>query len=325
MTNALHLLHTRSVEAGLVNVSYVDAAVGRLLREKFALHLFDGPGYWQVNETAATALLDAPAHRQLALSAAEAGITLLQNDPAPSSPNGPNTPLLPLAGLGSTIIRVALVSGAYVSPSHRRPAPHVSRTHAFSPQIGPNAGCAAGPTAECQASEAYRGGYCNGGSHTVTLYEALAGVAGINVSFAVGADQLDYNTTGLAAAVAAAAAAQVAIVVVGDTTMGFGKGTCAEGIDADTIDLPGGQLALLSAVAATGTPTVTVLVHGRPATFGAGEAFAVAWERALYTSSPLVQALSPRRVPTTLCSRASPPSFPHGARVKRAATPSSTC
>lgn len=258
---------------GLVNVSYVDAAVGRLLREKFALHLFDGPAYWQVNETAATALLDAPAHRQLALAAAEAGITLLQNDPAPSSPNGPNTPLLPLAGLGSTILRVALVSGVCVPPSHSRPPePLVSHIHAFSLQIGPNAGCAAGPTAECQASDAYRGGYCNGGSHTVTLYEALAGVAGINVSFAVGADQLDYNTTGLAAAVAAAAAAQVAIVVVGDTTMGFGKGTCAEGIDADTIDLPGGQLALLSAVAATGTPTITVLVHGRPATFGSGEA-----------------------------------------------------
>jgi beta-glucosidase len=30
------------------------------------------------------------------------------------------------------------------------------------------------------------------------------------------------------------------------------------------------QLALLAAVAATGTPIVVVLIHGRPATFGAG-------------------------------------------------------
>lgn len=99
-----------SVENGDVNESFVDAAAARLLREKFALHLFDGPGYWRVNGTAADALLDAPPHRQLARTAAAAGITLLQNDPSPASPNGPGTPLLPLPGLGTSIRRVALVS-----------------------------------------------------------------------------------------------------------------------------------------------------------------------------------------------------------------------
>ena len=39
----------------------------------------------------------------------------------------------------------------------------------------------------------------------MTLYEALYGLAGVNVTFSIGADQLDYNTTGLAAAVAAGA------------------------------------------------------------------------------------------------------------------------
>ena len=34
------------------------------------------------------------------------------------------------------------------------------------------------------------------------------------------------------------------------------------------LDLLGNQLDLLEAVLATGTPTLTVLVHGRPATFG---------------------------------------------------------
>jgi hypothetical protein len=42
------------------------------------------------------------------------------------------------------------------------------------------------------------------------------------------------------------------------------------GIDADSLDLPGAQLQLLSALAATGVPIVVVLIHGRPATFGAG-------------------------------------------------------
>jgi hypothetical protein len=74
-------------------------------------------------------------------------------------------------------------------------------------QIGPNAGCPDGPKAQCAASDAYRGGYCASGSHTVTLYEALSTLPGVNLSFAVGADQLDYNSTGLAAAVAAGACA----------------------------------------------------------------------------------------------------------------------
>lgn len=147
----------------------------------------------------------------------------------------------------------------------------------------------------------------------MTLYEALSEFPGVNVTFAVGADQLDYNTTGLAAAVAAGAhndfelhsyrsftapltshpaatASEVAIVVVGDTTMGFGKGTCAEGIDADTLDLPGGQLALLDAVAATGTPIVTVLIHGRPATFGSGPFAATGPNNALLGRLPAVLA-----------------------------------
>lgn len=106
----MSLRPTLSVETGAVNISYVDAAVGRLLREKFALHLFDGPQYWTVNETAAYAALDAPPHRALARAAAVAGITLLQNNPSPGSPNGPNSSLLPLTGLGSSIHRVALVS-----------------------------------------------------------------------------------------------------------------------------------------------------------------------------------------------------------------------
>ena len=51
-------------------------------------------------------------------------------------------------------------------------------------------------------------------------------------------------------ALAAAGAAQVVIAVLGDTASGYGKGTCAEGIDADTLDLPGSQLPLLAALVA---------------------------------------------------------------------------
>lgn len=257
-----------SVQQGLVSESYVDAAVARLLREKFALHLFDGPQYYQVNTTTIASVLDAPPHRALARQAATEGIILLQNSVlATGSPNGPGTPVLPLTGLGTTITRVALV--------------------------GPNAGCADGPASnDCPAANAYRGGYCSGGSHTVTLYEALSNITGLQVTFVTGADITDYNTSGIPAAVAAAAAAQVVIAVVGDTAAGFGKGSCAEGIDADTIDLPGSQLALLQALVtqAAATPLVVVGVHGRPFTLGAGPFSATGPNNALLDSIPALLA-----------------------------------
>jgi hypothetical protein len=40
------------------------------------------------------------------------------------------------------------------------------------------------------------------------------------------------------------------------------------GADRPSLDIPGVQLALLDAVLATGTPTVVILFHGRPVTFG---------------------------------------------------------
>ena len=233
-----------SVRSGAVAESFVDAATTRVLREKFALRLFDGPQYWKIDYAAAAASLDAPAHRALSRAAATEGIVLLKNAPAAASPNGPSTPILPLHGLGSVLTRVAVV--------------------------GPNGGCIGGGDG-CAAASAYRGGYCNSGSPTLTLFDALTAVPGVVVTYDIGANITDADDeSGIPAALAAAAAAQIVIAVVGDTASGFGKGTCAEGIDADTIDLPGSQLALLKALADAGVPLVVVGVHGRPFTLGAG-------------------------------------------------------
>jgi len=65
----------------------------------------------------------------------------------------------------------------------------------------------------------------------------------------------------LAHAVSAAAAADYAVVVVGDTVALTGEGRSTA-----TLDLQGGQLALLDAVAATGTPMIVVLVQSKPST-----------------------------------------------------------
>ena len=65
----------------------------------------------------------------------------------------------------------------------------------------------------------------------------------------------------LAHAAAAAAAADYAVVVVGDTVALTGE--CRS---TATLDLQGGQIALLDAVAATGTPMIVVLVQSKPST-----------------------------------------------------------
>jgi beta-glucosidase len=65
----------------------------------------------------------------------------------------------------------------------------------------------------------------------------------------------------LAEAVAQATAADLAVVVVGDSIVLTGEGRSTA-----TLDLQGGQIALLDAVAATGTPMVVVLVQSKPST-----------------------------------------------------------
>jgi beta-glucosidase len=68
----------------------------------------------------------------------------------------------------------------------------------------------------------------------------------------------------IADAVAAAREADLAVVVVGDTIALVGEGRSTA-----TLDLQGGQAALLDAVAATGTPMVVVLVASKPSTLPA--------------------------------------------------------
>jgi beta-glucosidase len=63
----------------------------------------------------------------------------------------------------------------------------------------------------------------------------------------------------IAAAARLAAGADYAVVVVGDTVNLTG-----EGCSTATLELIGGQIALLDAVAATGTPTIVVLVNSKP-------------------------------------------------------------
>lgn len=90
------------------------------------------------------------------------------------------------------------------------------------------------------------------------------------VVYARGSGVLSADKNGFAAAVQAAEHADVAVVVVGEqarrehASRESEPPSDGEGYDVATLDLTGVQEDLVRAVAATGTPTVLVLVNGRP-------------------------------------------------------------
>ncbi len=89
------------------------------------------------------------------------------------------------------------------------------------------------------------------------------------VFYAKGCAVNDQDKSGIPAAVEAAKKAGVAIVVVGEQARREGEHntpspTDGEGYDVASLDLTGVQEDLVRAVAATGTPTVLVMINGRP-------------------------------------------------------------
>lgn len=91
---------------------------------------------------------------------------------------------------------------------------------------------------------------------------------GAEIAVERGCDVEDPDPRGIADAVRAADSADVAVVVVGDRAGLFGRGTVGEGNDVDDLELPGAQRRLVEEVVATGTPTVVVVVSGRPYAIG---------------------------------------------------------
>jgi beta-glucosidase len=207
-----------NVRAGAVPESLVDRAVRRVLKQKLRLGLFERPF---VDPERASAVVHAPAHRELALRAAREGIVLLRNEGN----------LLPL--------------------------PRDLRDVAV---IGPNADHARNQLGDYVARTVLQ--------EVVTVRAGLAAKLGpsARVRYVKGCDVIGDATDEIAAAAQAARASQAAIVVLGENewqTQGR-LGTDGEGYDVASLDLTGRQEELLRAVQATGTPTVLVLINGRP-------------------------------------------------------------
>ncbi|WP_434318767.1 beta-glucosidase [Leifsonia sp. P73] len=213
------------IRAGLADEALVDRAVLRLLAQKEELGLLDET----FDTPPASVDLDSPEHRALALRLAEESLVLLTNDGA-----------LPLEG-DRAAARIAVV--------------------------GPNS----------DAAEALMGCYSFAnhvlahhpevplGFELPSVLEALREeFPAAELVHARGCDVEGDDRSGIVTAVSAAADADVAVVVVGDRAGLFGRGTVGEGNDVESLELPGVQRELVEAVVRTGTPTVVIVLSGRP-------------------------------------------------------------
>ena len=216
----------KALDEGSLALADVEAAVRDVLRVKFEAGMFDRP--YVEYPKAANAVVGKAEFQDIGLQVAREAIVLLKNEKG----------TLPLDA--GKLKRVAVV--------------------------GPNA-----DSTDCMPD---RYGPTNYAAVTVRkgLERALKGQA--EVVYAKGCDHVNpgwpdselvpvpmsqKEKDGIAAAVKAAQGADVAIVVLGDN----GR-TSGESHTRASLNLPGRQEALLQAVQATGTPTVLVLLHGRP-------------------------------------------------------------
>ncbi|MDR8412036.1 glycoside hydrolase family 3 C-terminal domain-containing protein [Nonomuraea sp. 3-1Str] len=213
-----------AVRSGRVSEDLVDRALRRVLTQKAALGLLD-EDYEPVPSGPVD--LDPPESREVARRLAEESVVLLANDGV--------LPLGDAAGrrvavLGPNANSVAALFGCYAFVNH------------VLPQF---------PEVEA-------------GIEAPTLLAALlAELPDAEVAHERGTGVDDGDRAGIPAAARLAASSDVAVLVLGDRSGLFGRGTSGEGCDVEALDLPGAQAELARAVLATGTPTVVVLLTGR--------------------------------------------------------------
>ena len=230
-------------EAGQIDQAVIDLSVSRVLRTKFQLGLFDNP--W-VDEGAAAAAFDTPADRALARRIAQQSLVLLKNEGnlLPLSKN-----LGSVAVIGPNADSARNLVGDYTYICHVETLIEArDKDNAFGAAIAKN----------IEIVEDF--------VPIDSVLEAIQAAVSPEtvVHYAQGCDVNSDRRDGFAAAVEAARQADLAIVVVGDKSGLTDDCTTGEARDRADLNLPGVQQELVEAVVATGTPTVVVLVNGRP-------------------------------------------------------------
>jgi beta-glucosidase len=235
-----------ALKDGRVSQAEVDEAVRRVLEAKIRMGLFEHPF---VDEAKAEAVLNDPAHLNLARRAAERSAVLLRNEGA----------LLPLdrKGVKSIAVIGPLADaprdtlGPWVFPQNKPPATSIL------------AGLKAklGPSVRVDHSEGVR----------MPPRDVPSPFAMMEKMFGTERRLPPFDETAeIQRAVALAKAADVAVLVLGEAQEMIG-----ESASRSALDLPGRQQELLDAMVATGRPVVVLLMSARPLDLKATKAPAI--------------------------------------------------
>ena len=229
-----------AVESGAISEALLDTVLRRILRQKFAVGVFDAP---YVDDS--VVVFDTPEQRGLAREIARKSITLLKNA-------GDLLPLAKDAGsiavIGPNADNTRNLFGDYAYPAHMETLIEQTReNNVFGMPI---------PEGVSEVEDFIP---------VISVLEAIKRAAPQkSIRYAQGCTVRDDSTEGFAEAVAAARAADVAVIVVGDKAGLTDDCTSGEARDRAVITLPGVQADLVRAVYETGTPVVLVLISGRP-------------------------------------------------------------
>jgi beta-glucosidase len=261
-------LLAEQVRAGVVDEEVLDTSVRRVLRDKFALGLFERP---YVDEDPIYLSVVAQQGVDLAQTLAAQSLTLLKDEESilPLSTSvrriaivGPHADVVGFAFPGYTYpVGLGMLGGMMMGGDGGAMAGVDDFGMDMPPEAMAAAGAELGEAFAVTPEEYIRQHY-----GTISLAEAVrALVPDAEVTVVPGCGVLDEEPHDIDAAVAAAASADVVIAAFGGRGGWFvGANTEGEGSDTADIDLPMVQRALIESVAATGTPVIGVLSTGRP-------------------------------------------------------------
>ena len=223
------------VRDGKIPEAELDRAVKRVLETKFRLGLFENPF---VEPDYAQKITNSPEHQQLALKVAQKSIVLLKNDK--------NLLPLDLQKLKTIAVIGPNAADVHLGGYSRDPGPgnQISILDGIRKRVP--SGVSVLYAEGCKITTGKQG-WSAWYENKVELPDARAEVATIR------------------AAAETAHKADVAIVVVGENESTNREAWSEQHLgDRDSLDLLGSQEALVKAVVETGTPTVVLLINGRP-------------------------------------------------------------
>ncbi len=236
-----------ALKRGILEVGEIDAAVKRIITEKFRLGLFDKPFTEE-----GSIELNTEEHRSAAYEAAVKSAVLLKNNGVlPLGNNGKVALIGPLADdglgmLGGYSFPVHIIA-AGLSEEHEKKNRIKTLKDVLSERLGERLSFARG----CEVlKERPKDAPVFPGDVEVDRQEQESPVS--------------YDTGGIKEAVEIARKSDLIIAAVGDLAGLFLTGTVGEGSDVTSLRLPGVQQDLLNALAELEKPLIVLIFNGRP-------------------------------------------------------------